>query len=377
MKKLITCSLLVVLAGCTEKTIVYKPSAELDPLPPTAEPGPEEAAGADPLLERQWSLERIGAADIEDAGNANLVIAVLSTGVDYTHPDLAGRVHINQREITPQGPNSPLWTNSTDDDDNGLVDDIVGYDVVSSDGFAFDRHGAGTALAGVIAARQDNGRGVSGILADCRIYPVRYINDNGQTSVYHLLRALDVAAAIRPHVILLHIGQLNLGGRFGDGEVRDVELAALRGKLAQLHTLQIPIIVGAGQNNAVFGTRPFDAVLSSFDNIAVVTSSDADDQLQFLANHSGQYVTTTAPGTDIVSTGLSNGYRTSSSTTLAAAHVAAAIGAVIARHGPRQDLVQRLSDPAASDEVASLALASIGRNRLNIARYLASFEPDR
>ncbi len=374
MRKHILWVTTLALYGCTEKTVTFKPSEELDPLP-ALKAEAQAAPAADPLRDQQWSFERVGAKELKQAGNANLVIAVLSTGVDYTHEDLAERVLINHREITQRGPESPLWTNRTDDDGNGLVDDIVGYDVIGNDGFAFDRHGTGTALAGVLLARRDNGRGISGLLSDGRIYPIRYIGDDGQTTVFHLIRALEIAEKVQPHVIVLHLGQLNLGGRFNDEAITEVELRAVRERLAKLQALRIPVVVGAGNSNTQFGARPFEALLQSFQNVAVVTSSDAEDGLQFLANYSNQYVVTAAPGSDVLSTLPGNHYDKVSSTAIAAAHVAAALAVVISEKGqvPYQDLLAGLAHKDKSDPAPGLRLATLGQNRLNIARYAAAF----
>ena len=110
-------------------------------------------------------------------------------------------------------------------------------------------------------------------------------------------------------MIVLHLGQLNLGGRFGDETVSQVELRALRERFAKLQALRIPIVIGAGNSNAQFGQSPFEALLQSFQNVAVVTSTDAEDGLQFLANYSNQYVVTAAPGSDVLTTALGNRYQ--------------------------------------------------------------------
>ena len=90
---------LLLLAACTAREIVFKPAAQIDPLPATEAVA---TAGVDPLASAQWNLRKIGldaAALATAGGSATLTIAVLSTGVDYNHEDLVGRIAINQQEL--------------------------------------------------------------------------------------------------------------------------------------------------------------------------------------------------------------------------------------------------------------------------------------
>ncbi len=373
-KRLILASCFVTIsAACTRKEIVFKPSSELDPLP-ASEGSVEEAQ--DPFIEKQWNLERIGfdAATRQNdtySGSANVVIALLSTGVDYNHEDLQGRILINEQEMISPQPESTNWADGVDNDGNGLVDDIVGVDLITADGFAFDRHGAGTAVAGVIAARQNNGKGIYGLMSDVRILPIKYINDNGQTNVFLLHDALEAVVKTRPNVALIQSTQLTLGAGANDSEVAATETAALISQLEKIQAMGIPVVVSAGSDASVFGNRAIDKVLRRFDNIVFITGSNEKDELQFLANFSAQYVATAAPGEKLMTTVPGNKYAELSSTSFAAAHVAAAFGLAIAKHGQLAygELINTLLDEQASDVVPALSLATLGRNRLNIKKF--------
>ena len=363
-------------SGCESKTIVYKPSVELDPLP-VGQSAEQVAPAGDPLRDEQWNLDAVGLDGAEAlgqaaAGSPNVTVAILSTGIDYTHEDLVGRVLVNDSELEEPEPGSALRTDGEDDDNNGLVDDVVGYDIVSGDGFAFDRHGAGTAAAGIIAARRDNGKGIAGLMGDVRLYPVRYIDDNGLTSVVDLMAALEVVVKTKPDVIFLQSSQVALGGPYSEQALIDVELKALKEPMDKLASFDIPIVVNAGNNNSLFGERPLEAFLRGYRNVVIVTASDKDDTLAFPANRSPQYVTTAAPGTNIKTLKLQQQYGEVSSPAYAAAHVAAAFGLAIAQNGklPSEKLLNALLSNEGSDEVDALAFASLGRNRLNIAKFL-------
>ncbi len=367
------------LIGCTQTVIVFKPSKYVDPMPDLSQkavpPGQEKA---DPMLKDQWNLKKVG---IDEAavgtaalqGNYNIKVAILSTGVDYNHEDLIGQIAINKAELTQQAPGDKIGLNRKDDDNNGLVDDVVGYDVVESDGFAYDRHGAGTAVAGIIAARQGNGLGIAGIMRDVVIYPVKYINDNGQSSVPNLISALDVALKSKSDVVYIQNVQLKLGGNQKNADVVGAELEMVRQALQKLKDAKVPVVVGSGDDMGDFGSSEMDKVLRSFDNVIVVTSSDASDSIGFMANFSFRNVLTSAPGEDVLTTKPLNQYGKVSGTAYAAAHVTAALALAKASIGSRvgyAELIPVLASAKGSDQVPGMARFSRGGNRLNITKFL-------
>lgn len=148
----------------------------------------------DPYYQQQWHLDAINAPltwqfledhNINPGGSSDVVVAVIDTGVDYTHPDLAGNMWINTGEI--QG-------NGIDDDGNGFVDDIYGANVVSSanyhTGNPMDDHGHGTHVAGIACAQGNNNLGVVGVAYNTRIMAIKAAQYNG------VLTTSDIAEAI-------------------------------------------------------------------------------------------------------------------------------------------------------------------------------------
>ena len=134
----------------------------------------------DPLFDQQWALDNPGFpygmgqadADIDaneawdiQTGDSNIVVAVLDTGVDYTHPDLAGNMWVNDAEMT----GFPGW----DDDGNGFIDDIYGYDFVNLDSDPADDHFHGTHVAGIIGADTNNATGIAGVCWDVQIMALK------------------------------------------------------------------------------------------------------------------------------------------------------------------------------------------------------------
>ena len=126
----------------------------------------------DPLYPQQWGLAKINAPAAWDVttGSPDVTIAVVDAGLDTTHPDLAGQLWTNPGEIAGNG---------LDDDNNGYVDDIHGWNLVDDNADLTDNTGHGTQVAGVIAARTNNSQGVAGVCWDCRLMVVKVTQPGG------------------------------------------------------------------------------------------------------------------------------------------------------------------------------------------------------
>ena len=310
MKNLLFLTLLTLATtvGCTKYITLFKYPAQLDPIP-VKNSSPSANSVEYP---KQWNLEKMGLYEESlkntKKGSKLVKVALLSTGVDYNSSCLQGQIAINEAEITDYSDIKPSvdYKDSPDDEDD-LVDNVVGWDVVNSDGLAYDRHGAGTAVAGIIAAK-GKGCEVKGIADDVTLYPIRYINDNGQSNVPQLVSALEVASTLKADIIFIQSLDLPVGGMMGNAEAGAVEQKMISAALEKLEKAGVPIVVGAGESNEAFKqTKLGKAFLRS--NVFVVTSSNKQDNLGKLANHGERSVITAAPGDKIKVLGLKNSYQ--------------------------------------------------------------------
>lgn len=151
------------------------------------------AAPTDAFFRQQWALRdaRVPKAWRTSVGG-NVIVAVLDTGVDATHPDLAGNLWTNPGELPGNG---------VDDDGNGFVDDLHGADMVNGDGDPADGAGHGTAVAGVIGARGNDGTGISGVAWHIRLMPVKVLPDHGFGTTATLVAGLRYALANGARVV--------------------------------------------------------------------------------------------------------------------------------------------------------------------------------
>lgn len=166
-------------------------------------PAIRAAVPIDPLVKEQWYLDAIGMPSAWDfaKGSPTVTVAVLDSGIDLSHPDLADRIWTNPREIAGNG---------ADDDRNGYVDDVRGWDFVDDDAGAdpdigpaapLDGANHGTVVAGIIGAAGSNGVGVTGINWNVRILPLRVLDESGSGSTLDVVNAIRYAVAAKAKVI--------------------------------------------------------------------------------------------------------------------------------------------------------------------------------
>ncbi len=292
----------------------------------------ERRRGAsDPGYGAQWALDNRGQAIRGKAGKPGAdigaadawavskgkgqVVAVLDTGIDITHPDLADSIWRNTDEVCANG---------KDDDGNGYVDDCRGYDFANNDASVFDagsENAHGTHVAGIIAAQSDNGVGVAGIAPEVEIMPIK-IGNSGAFRMSDVVRGIEYALAN---------GATIINTAFGTPEGTNIEgVTALDTAIKHAQAAEVLVVVAAGNAGRDIDRSPtFPASFPEDNVIAVGASTNTGDPSEF-SNFGAASVDLSAPGTDIVSTLPGGEYGGMSGTSMAAPMVAGSAALILA-----------------------------------------------
>ncbi|MBN2563977.1 MAG: S8 family serine peptidase [Phycisphaerae bacterium] len=290
-----------------QDVLLVEPDYLAPPPPPVSSARLYTNGSSDPGSDQQYALERIRAYEAWDLhrGDPSLVVAVIDSGVQLDHPDLAEQMWRN--------PNEEF--NGVDDDGNGFVDDVYGWNFTAENNNPGPTHWHGTHVAGIIAAVADNNLGVAGT-ADVRIMPLQVLGADG-ISNSDTMRAIDYAVQNGAKVINMSLGGAPYSQAYADtcanALANDVVLVAAAGN------------DGRGQVNY---PAAYDAVIS-------VGATDAYDQLAEFSNW-GDALEVVAPGVQILSTVTESGYDFSDGTSMASPY-AAGVVALIRSANPGMD----------------------------------------
>ena len=218
--------------------------------------------------------------DIATGTNA-MTVAVVDSGVAYDHPDLAPNIWTNSGET-----GSGRESDGVDNDGNGFVDDWRGWDFVGSDNNPRDLHGHGTHVAGTIAARGNNGAGVTGVSWQARIMPLRALGANGSGSTAAIAAAFSYAAANGANIVNASLGGPDFSQALSD---------AITGNP---NTLFVVAAGNSATNNETVPEYPCNYTAA---NLICVAASDQNDLPASFTNYGTNSVDLAAPGTNIYS----------------------------------------------------------------------------
>jgi thermitase len=249
---------------------------------------------SDPLLSQQWGYYDIGANWLNAPPATAPIIAVIDTGVDYTHPDLKGKV-------------------------------IKGYDYVNSDADPMDDHGHGTHVSGIAAAITNNAYGIAGISWNSKILAVKVCNPQGSCSGFDIVKGIQYAADY-PGVKVLN---MSLGGGYSAAEESAVEYA--------VNTKKKLLVASAGNDNTDVKSYPAGLATDyGLDGKVLAVAAHGTDHCKASFSNYGNWVSITAPGVDILSTVPpslgSEGFDSWDGTSMASPFVAGAAAAVWAKY---------------------------------------------
>lgn len=257
----------------------------------------------DTLFTNLWGLQNTGQSVDGFAGTAGddihfvaawglarpttnqFVVAVIDTGVDYTHPDLAGNMWTNSAEIPGNG---------KDDDKNGYVDDYYGYDFVDNLPNPTDSGFHGTHVAGTIAAIGNNQLGVIGVDYQAKIMALRVSSDGENLPDSAIIEAIDYATMMKER----GVNVVAINESFGGGGSNSADIAAMQAA----GNAGIIFCCAAGNSTNDNDTVPFYPASYRLTNMIVVAATDQNDALAYFSSYGTNTVDLGAPGVNILST---------------------------------------------------------------------------
>jgi len=242
-------------------------------------------------------------------GDPNFVIANIDSGVNMNHPDIAANIWTNPGEIAG---------NAIDDDGNGYIDDINGWNFVSGNNNPTDDNGHGTHTAGSTGAVGNNGVGVSGVAWQCKLVPLKFLNSAGSGYTSDAMLAIQYCTGKGIKVS---------NNSWGGGGFSQAMFDAINASKAVGHVF----VAAAGNSGANIDASPSYPASYNLDNIISVAATDSRDLRASFSNYGATTVDIGAPGVNILST-YGSGYAYLNGTSMAAPHVTGVVALVYGRN---------------------------------------------
>jgi len=280
----------------------------------------------DTYFTQQWGLQRVKAPQAWDitTGSSGVTVAVIDTGIDYSHPDLMPNIWVNGKETN--------CSDGVDNDGNGYIDDCRGWDFTrcasfnasgyctapkSPDNNPMDDNGHGTHVAGIIGAVGNNGIGVAGVGWNIRLMPLKFLNGDGEGTDADEIEAIQYALSNGAKVI-----NASFSGSYYSQAEYDAIASARNAGVIVVAAAGNGGDDGIGDNNDVAPEYPAGYNLP---NIISVAATDQNDSKTSWSNYGPNSVHVAAPGKDIFST-YPSGYAISSGTSMSTPFVSGLAG---------------------------------------------------
>lgn len=282
----------------------------------------------DPAILRTWGIRNIGQldwtatrglrgidVDAERAwdittGSRNVVVAVIDTGVNYTHSDLAANMWKNAREANGVA--------GVDDDGNGFVDDIYGYDFVNRDGDPKDDQSHGSHVSGTIGGVGNDGTGIVGVNWKVSLMAIKFLGRDGSGTVEGAVEAIDYAVKMGAHVI---------NASWGGPENSQL----LANAIARAGEKNVTFVAAAGNSGKDNDVVPHFPSNHESNNIIAVAALNNTGRKPFFSNWGARKVHIAAPGEGVYSSIHTQDYDVASGTSMATPHVVGAIALLLAK----------------------------------------------
>ena len=320
----------------------------------------------DPRYSDLWGLNNIGQtggvtdADIDapeawdvSIGSSNVVVAVIDSGVDYNHADLKANMWINTGEEPGDG---------KDNDGNGYIDDIYGYDFYNNDANPMDDHSHGTHCSGTIAAVGDNGIGVVGVNWTAKIMALKFLSSSNSGYVSGAVAAIQYVTNMKNR----GVNVIAMSNSWGTSSYS----ISLKNALASADAAGVLCVAAAGNYSRNNDTSPFYPASYDLPGVISVSATSNNDSLASFSSYGPTSVDLAAPGVSILSTTPGGGYGYKSGTSMATPHVAGAAALIKARFPGLTYMGVKDSILGSVDYKANLEGKTLTGGRLNIRNAL-------
>jgi thermitase len=303
-------------------------------------------AGADISAMRAWAVTR---------GSEQVVVAVLDSGVDYTHPDLVNNIWTR-----------PEIIKAYEDDDltDGAVDDQHGFNVVEDNGDPMDDNGHGTHCAGIIGAEGGNAIGIAGVNWNVKIMPLRFMDGDGTGTTKDAIEAINYVIDRKRAGVNVRIISASWGSTAKSRALEDV--------IRKAYDEGILFVAAAGNASTDNDQTPHYPSSYNLGNVVSVAATNRNDQLASFSNYGAKSVNVAAPGEEILSTWLEHGFSEKKGTSMATPFVAG-VAALILSQNPKMsvdDLRAKLLQSV--DPLPSLKGKVSSGGRINAAKAVGA-----
>jgi len=318
----------------------------------------------DPQFTDQWALANSGqrggkqGADINatlawatTTGSDKVVVAVLDSGVDYTHEDLIQNMWMRPASMAPYH-----------DNELGTIDDENGFNAIDTASDPMDENGHGTHCAGIIGAEGENNIGIAGVNWKVRIMPLKFMNAGGFGTTKDAIEAINYVIDRKKAGVNVRI----ISASWGSTQ----RSRALEDAIRKAYENDILFVAAAGNSTVNNDRTPHFPSSYNVPNVVSVAALDRHDELAKFSNWGAKSVAIAAPGVDILSTWLGNAYEEKSGTSMATPVVSGVAALILSEH-PRMsvdDLKKKLL--ASTDPIVALKGKTVTGGRINAAKAL-------
>lgn len=291
-------------------------------------------------------------------GSSSVVVGVIDTGIDYTHPDLAANVWVNPNEIAGDG---------IDNDNNGYIDDIHGINAITGSGDPMDDAGHGSHVSGTIGAQGNNDLGVVGVNHHVSIVGCKFLDSAGSGSTSDAITCIDYMVALGNNGTKVRA----LNNSWGGGGFSQ----ALADAITVSEQADILFVAAAGNSAMDNDTNPSYPSNYENANVLAVASTTASDTMSSFSQWGATTVDLGAPGSAILSTIPGGGYDTFSGTSMATPHVTGAAALVLSVNPNLTAIELKELLMSSGDDNADLTGKTVSGKRLNVRNALEAADP--